>query len=168
MERRTALKAIWGAAGAAVAAVVALPGVSFFLDPLLRPQKTRGVWKKLVRLQSLPEEHPSPYAVVGERVDAWTRHPSERLGTVWLTRKKDGQVQALSGECPHFGCGLKYSADHTEFQCPCHASYFAPDGTAKSGPAPRAMDSLETKIDNGFVHVRFVKFRPQRKDKVEV
>jgi len=49
------------------------------------------------------------------------------LGAVWLRRGSDGTIAALSGTCPHLGCGLGLDAKGG-FACPCHESHFGPDG----------------------------------------
>jgi cytochrome b6-f complex iron-sulfur subunit len=51
---------------------------------------------------------------------------------------KDGEgVYAISTVCTHLGCIVKPSA--TGFECPCHGSKFAADGTVVKGPAPTAL-----------------------------
>ena len=37
--------------------------------------------------------------------------------------------------CPHMGCALKYNALEHTWDCPCHGSRFAEDGTVLDGPA---------------------------------
>jgi Rieske Fe-S protein len=105
--------------------------------------------------------------VIGEQTDAWTRASQVRLGMVWLRRKGD-KVVALNAECPHLGCKVAFRADHKGFACPCHDSSFSIDGEHLGGPAPRSMDPLETRVVDGQVEVRFVRFRAQVKERVEI
>jgi Rieske Fe-S protein len=51
--------------------------------------------------------------------------------------KDAGGVYAISTICTHLGCIVKPSA--TGFDCPCHGSKFAHDGTVVKGPAPAAL-----------------------------
>lgn len=37
--------------------------------------------------------------------------------------------------CPHMGCALKYNPHERTWDCPCHGSRFAGDGTVLDGPA---------------------------------
>ncbi len=37
--------------------------------------------------------------------------------------------------CPHLGCALKWNAQEHSWDCPCHGSRFAEDGTLLDGPA---------------------------------
>jgi cytochrome b6-f complex iron-sulfur subunit len=50
-------------------------------------------------------------------------------------------VWAISTVCTHLGCIVK--AGPQGFECPCHGSRFAPDGTVTKGPAPRALPWLQ-------------------------
>lgn len=46
-------------------------------------------------------------------------------------------VFAVSTVCTHLGCIVKAGAEG--FDCPCHGSRFAKDGSVTKGPAPRAL-----------------------------
>jgi Rieske Fe-S protein len=59
---------------------------------------------------------------------------------VALVRDAEG-VFAVSLVCTHLGCIVKPSA--TGFDCPCHGSRFAPDGSVTHGPAPVALHWIE-------------------------
>jgi cytochrome b6-f complex iron-sulfur subunit len=48
-----------------------------------------------------------------------------------------GEVWAVSRVCTHLGCLVKQEAGG--FQCPCHGSRFALDGSVVKGPAPKAL-----------------------------
>ncbi|MEK7751083.1 MAG: ubiquinol-cytochrome c reductase iron-sulfur subunit [Acidobacteriota bacterium] len=56
--------------------------------------------------------------------------------SVAVFRDAEG-VYAISLICTHLGCIVKSQADG--FDCPCHGSRFALDGSVKKGPAPRAL-----------------------------
>ncbi|MBM4088025.1 MAG: Rieske 2Fe-2S domain-containing protein [Planctomycetes bacterium] len=53
--------------------------------------------------------------------------------SVALFRDAEG-VYAISTICTHLGCLVKSTSEG--FECPCHGSRFAPDGTVTKGPAP--------------------------------
>ncbi|WP_421654342.1 Rieske 2Fe-2S domain-containing protein [Leptothermofonsia sp. ETS-13] len=38
--------------------------------------------------------------------------------------------------CTHLGCTFPWNAVDQQFQCPCHGSLYASDGTVIRGPAP--------------------------------
>jgi menaquinol-cytochrome c reductase iron-sulfur subunit len=158
-----------GAAGsAAIGALLAVPGASYLLDPLLRGGSEKGRWIRVADFASLSKERPVSAPVVGELVDAWTKASNVRLGTVWLKVTGDDQVSAWNAECPHLGCKVSFDAEKTRFGCPCHDSFFSLDGKVQGGPAPRPMDTLDARVKDGHVEVRFVRFRAQTKERIEI
>lgn len=60
--------------------------------------------------------------------------------SVALFRDAEG-VYAISTICTHLGCVVKAAAGG--FECPCHGSRFAPDGSVTKGPAPKALPWLQ-------------------------
>lgn len=51
---------------------------------------------------------------------------------------RDGEgVYAISTVCTHLGCIVKSATDG--FECPCHGSRFAGNGSVVKGPAPRSL-----------------------------
>jgi cytochrome b6-f complex iron-sulfur subunit len=57
-----------------------------------------------------------------------------------LFRDADG-VYAISIVCTHLGCIVKPTPNG--FECPCHGSGFAPDGSVVRGPAPKPLSWLK-------------------------
>jgi nitrite reductase/ring-hydroxylating ferredoxin subunit len=62
--------------------------------------------------------------------------------SVALYRDAEG-VYAISTICTHLGCVVKTGAGG--FECPCHGSRFAADGSVTKGPAPKALPWLAVK-----------------------
>jgi Rieske Fe-S protein len=60
--------------------------------------------------------------------------------SVAIFRDQDG-VYAISKVCTHLGCIVKKSVDG--FECPCHGSRFAADGSVTKGPAPQPLAWLK-------------------------
>ena len=65
---------------------------------------------------------------------------------------RDGEgVYAISTVCTHLGCIVKPTA--SGFECPCHGSQFALDGSVIKGPAPRALPWLQVSARSGTLIV---------------
>lgn len=74
-------------------------------------------------------------------------------GRFYLVRLDDGGFLAVHRECTHLGCTVPWRSESGRFECPCHASMFDITGEVLSPPAPRPLDLLEVRIENGIVKV---------------
>jgi cytochrome b6-f complex iron-sulfur subunit len=108
--------------GACTACALAVPGVALFSSCAVQRLQS----DLPVDLTQFPE-----LATEGETVlvDAGLRQP------IAITRIGPGEsdYRVLGTECNHLNCGVNTSA--TGFDCPCHGSKFAADGTLLEGPA---------------------------------
>jgi menaquinol-cytochrome c reductase iron-sulfur subunit len=150
----------------AIAAATAIPAAAFVAAPI-SSKGAAGRWVRTLRLDQLVDGEPKRVAIVDDRRDAWTIERGVELGSVWVVKRGD-KVSAFSAVCPHLGCSVNIAPEAGGgFACPCHTSAFAPDGTRKSGPSPRDLDALATRIEEGFVAVDFRRFRIGIPEKVE-
>jgi menaquinol-cytochrome c reductase iron-sulfur subunit len=163
--RRGALRVLVGAGGAAFCCALAAPAAVFVAGPASGGGDGSGRWIKTIKLDALREGEPKKVAIVADKRDAWTLTKNVELGAAWLVRT-GGAVRALSAECPHLGCSIHAEAAG-DFACPCHASAFDPAGKRLSGPSPRDMDALDTKIEDGVILVDFKTYRTGTANKVE-
>jgi menaquinol-cytochrome c reductase iron-sulfur subunit len=155
--RRSFLGALLAMGGACVGALLSVPLSRFAIFPLIR-ETTDTKWSPLGarnEFSSLPD--PTVRTIQIERVDGWRRAISERA--VYVTKDSQGEVRVLSSVCPHLGCTVPWNRDKKQFICPCHNAIFSSDGARISGPALRGMDTLESKIEDGQLQVRFQYFR---------
>lgn len=69
-----------------------------------------------------------------------------RLGlrNVAAYRSRDGQLHAVSARCTHLGCTVAFNNAEETWDCPCHGSRFALDGSVLQGPATRPLSRLDT------------------------
>ncbi|MEA5456006.1 FAD-dependent oxidoreductase [Sinomonas sp. JGH33] len=56
-------------------------------------------------------------------------------------REDDGSLRALTAACTHLGCTVEFNASARTWDCPCHGSRFALDGSVIHGPAERPLSS---------------------------
>jgi Rieske Fe-S protein len=59
--------------------------------------------------------------------------------TVFVIKSGANEVRVFDAACPHVRCALRFNKEKQRFDCPCHRSSFALNGTKLSGPAPRDM-----------------------------
>jgi Rieske Fe-S protein len=50
-------------------------------------------------------------------------------------RDDKGGLQLRSAACTHLGCVVHWNSTEGCWDCPCHGSHFAPDGSVLNGPA---------------------------------
>ena len=61
-----------------------------------------------------------------------------------VSKDDEGNVHTLSATCTHLGCLVKFNSADRSWDCPCHGSRFAADGSVFHGPAvqPLANEQL--------------------------
>jgi menaquinol-cytochrome c reductase iron-sulfur subunit len=141
---------------------IALGG--FGIMPALK--KREPVWSDAGTVEDLIADQPQERRFFEIVRSGWQSRKQER--SVWLVRKADGKVVAYTANCPHLGCGYRWISDHNRFECPCHGSFFDLNGKVLAGPAPRSLDTIETKIENGRLLVRHEVFQLGTTRKVAV
>jgi menaquinol-cytochrome c reductase iron-sulfur subunit len=165
-DRRGALKTLAVVGGAVGCGALAVPTVRFLVAPALGGAGA-GRWIKTLPIDSLTEGEPKRVALVADHRDAWTLDKDVELGAAWLLRK-GSEVVAWSTVCPHLGCAVDKNATGGGFNCPCHDSSFDADGRRLTGPSPRGLDTLASKVEEGFVHIDFQRFRQGTPEKEPV
>jgi len=158
IDRRTLLRS-WHALAAAVAGLSAIPAGLFFAFGA-RPWGAAagggtGDWIDLGPVTDIGEGPWTARRLRRETLDRWKKTVVDE--SVYL-RKQGEAIEAISALCTHTGCLVQRISNG--FGCPCHKSDFDEEGKPTSGPAPRPLDRLETKVEGGRVKLRFVKFRP--------
>lgn len=78
---------------------------------------------------------------------------------------QQGAILALYQKCPHLGCTVPWRDSYTRddprsgdsysgwFLCPCHGSTYSPAGVLVFGPAPRSMDTIGVRIEDGNITI---------------
>jgi glycine/D-amino acid oxidase-like deaminating enzyme/nitrite reductase/ring-hydroxylating ferredoxin subunit len=65
------------------------------------------------------------------------------LQRIAACRDEKGQLHLHSAACTHLGCVVHWNTLEQCWDCPCHGSQFAPDGTALNGPAVQPLAKVK-------------------------
>jgi menaquinol-cytochrome c reductase iron-sulfur subunit len=156
-SRRSFLGVLLGLASSVIGALLAIPVVRYLIFPLTAASKESGFSAAGPLSEASAAPGPLSRTLDVKQQDGWRK--IESSPKVYLI-KTGTTVQALSAICPHLGCILPWDASRKEFVCPCHGGVFGPDGSYRSGPPRRGMDTLETRVTGGTVMVKYQTFRP--------
>ena len=162
--RRTFLGWMSRAIAGVIGLVVGIPLVGYTILPALKRQKLS--WHDVGPVESVEPASPKEMACIHSVTDGWQKTTTKK--SVWAVKDGKGAITVFSPLCTHLGCGYRWEADQRQFYCPCHNSYFALDGKVLAGPAPRPLDSLPVKIENGRVLVVYKEFKAGAAAKIEL
>lgn len=164
------------ATGALATLTPLVVGLRAFFAPLAQTSKRPKV--RVALLSQVPDDGmPRNFPVKTDRIDAWTKYPAQRIGSVYLIRQPGAELpRALSAKCPHAGCFVGYTSGDELFRCPCHTSAFKLDGSRARGDAevaPRGMDELPVELRSVAgadgtqeVWVEFIDFQTGHKEAI--
>jgi menaquinol-cytochrome c reductase iron-sulfur subunit len=157
LSRRSFLGVLLGFGTVVMGAALSVPLIRFALHPLLTKTTEIG-WSDVGNINEFASlTVPMKKLIRVQQLDAWRKIVSEKA--IYVLPMKGGLPRILSPICPHLGCSIPWNETKEEFICPCHGAVFAKNGSTLSGPAPRAMDELESKVENGMLKVRYQYFR---------
>jgi quinol---cytochrome c reductase iron-sulfur subunit, bacillus type len=173
-DRRSFLKLISALGSGLVALLAGIPAVTAFVSPAVR-KRTTDEWLALGETDFFDWDVPNRIDMPMTVQDAWVE--SRVLRSMWVYTQDGENFTVYNGRCTHLGCQYAYQEEpmpefHEEpnvFHCPCHHAIFEPDdGRVIRGPAPRPLDTLETRIEDGVLYARYEDFRVGIPDKVPV
>jgi glycine/D-amino acid oxidase-like deaminating enzyme/nitrite reductase/ring-hydroxylating ferredoxin subunit len=107
-------------------------------DPARKPLKAAGTF--VSENLTVPKNF-AEYIAPGEKSSWDELEPGQgaivRKGMTKVAAYRDeqGKLHLRSARCPHLGCHVHWNSFERCWDCPCHGSQFAPDGTALNGPA---------------------------------
>jgi glycine/D-amino acid oxidase-like deaminating enzyme/nitrite reductase/ring-hydroxylating ferredoxin subunit len=64
-----------------------------------------------------------------------------------MYRDDAGTLHCVSAVCTHLGCVVGFNEAERTWECPCHGSRFAPDGTVVQGPANQPLPTVHPTPD---------------------
>ncbi len=164
--RRKFLKWATGASALLSAALAGVPVLRAFVSPAFR-SPTSETWIKLGDVETFDLDIPTKVDFVETVTDAWVEN--RVLRGVWVYTADGEHFTVYSGRCTHLGCGYAFEKVTGHFKCPCHEGVFdVKSGGVLAGPPPRALDTLEWKIEDGFLYCAYRDFRVGVEQKVAV
>ncbi len=122
-------------------------GIRFLIGNSLEPKQEH--WVEVGQLESLTagEVHRVKYRLRAK--DAW--RTVEQTGAIFAMSDDGETYTVLDATCTHLGCLVRWKESENHFACPCHSAFFDRRGEVVSGPPPRRLRRLETKIENGVL-----------------
>lgn len=140
----------WGMAMSASAATIITAGIRGEEHPHAHAfSARRHPWATLRRM--LGEAADTVKRGIGDRVAAPDAEPGPGEAAI-LGRGndrravyvgEDGHRYEVSAVCTHLGCIVAWNSGERTWDCPCHGSRFAVDGTVMEGPATRPLGRVE-------------------------
>ena len=143
--------------------------LSSVVSSIVRPIAEKLSGNKFVQFPgfaSLALEAPTKLGVQVVQKDAFLQQ--KVYHEVWVVKHSAGDASVFSPTCSHLGCQFGWDASSKTFICPCHASIFAMSGKVLGGPAPRPLDTLQYKIENGELYVEWRAFEPGIQQKIAI
>lgn len=161
--RRKFLKLVIGVLASTNAFVLGIPFVRSLIGTAI---KKKPGWSRVTEIDSLPEGQ--PFEVKFETMTEDAYHYANVLYSLWVIKHSTDRVTVFSPICPHLGCHFLWDPKIERFACPCHASVFSIDGKVLYGPAPRPLDTLPYRIDNGVLFIQWERFKVGVQEKISI
>ncbi len=153
MTRRKFLQ-VWQVATGMIISFISAPAIYFWLTDRSGSTEIDDRWIDAGSIEDLPIDQWRKEMLFFQRQDRWASF--ERKELIYIYRSEQ-DIIVFSAICPHAACLIRKNDEG--FGCPCHKSSFASDGIVLSGPSPRSLDRLHTKVEDGRLYVKYEKFR---------
>lgn len=133
LNRRQFLNFLTGATLAATAGSAAYAAGQFFLPPNEAAGANGAIFAKDILGNPIPAAQilatpPGSRALVA----GLAGEPTYLI----VTEQHQLDPIGIVNNCTHLGCTFPWNPVDQQFQCPCHGSLYAPDGSVIRGPAP--------------------------------
>lgn len=154
-NRRNFFSWMIGIAASAIGLGLAIPLASYVISPAMKRRKTS--WAEVGPTEGLHVGEPAELEYAGTVKDGWRTVTAKKA--IWAVKQPAGEIVVFSPICPHLGCGFRWDAEDKAFKCPCHGSVFDVTGHVVAGPAPRSLDVLPSKVEQGNLLVIYKQFK---------
>lgn len=153
--RRRFFQWVTRAAAGFIGFSLAVPLIGYLISPAFK--RRAQTWVDVAAVNDLSIGTPKQLEYVATVQDGYLETKMQKA--VWAVKKADGQVTVFSPMCTHLGCGYHWDGGEQKFKCPCHGSVYDISGRVLAGPAPRPLDALPSKVDNGRLLVMYKEFK---------
>jgi menaquinol-cytochrome c reductase iron-sulfur subunit len=143
---------------------LAVPLAGYVVSPALK--RREGQWTDIGPVDRLPDGEPAQLEYVTTARDGYME--SRIRKAVWAVKQGEGGVTVYAPMCTHLGCGYTWDPADRRFECPCHLSNFSISGEVLGGPAPRPLDRLPSKVENGRLLIVYKEFKAGLPRQVEL
>lgn len=153
--RRSFFAWMTGLATSLIGLGLAIPLAGYVIAPALKRRESS--WVAVGTTDHLRTGEPEELEYASTVKDGW-RTVTAKKG-IWAIKQPVGEVIVFSPTCPHLGCGFRWDTGDRTFKCPCHGSVFDVTGKVLAGPAPRSLDVLPSKVEQGNLLVLYKEFK---------
>ena len=143
---------------------LAIPLVGYVMFPAFKRRESS--WVDVGSQDEVPVGEPAQLDYVATIHDGYVETKSQKA--IWAVKQPDGEVTVFSPMCTHLGCGYTWDRGDKKFKCPCHGSVFDLSGQVLGGPAPRPLDRLPAKVENGRLLVTYKEFKAGVREQSEL
>lgn len=162
--RRTLFAWIIGIASGLIGLGLAIPLAGYVISPALK--RREASWVEVGPTDHLPTGEPVELEYASAVKDGWRTVTAKKA--VWAIKQPTGNIAVFSPICPHLGCGFRWDAGDNTFKCPCHGSVYDVNGKVLAGPAPRPLDVLPSRVEQGKLFVMYKEFKSGLAQSVEL
>jgi menaquinol-cytochrome c reductase iron-sulfur subunit len=162
--RRRFFQWITRAAAGFIGLGLAVPLIGYVVSPALR--RRMQSWVEVGTVDELSVGEPKQLEYVATIHDGYVETTTHKA--IWAVKQPDGEVTVFSPLCTHLGCGYNWDETDKKFKCPCHGSVYDVTGQVLAGPAPRRLDALPSKVEEGRLLVMYKEFKSGVKNQVEL
>lgn len=162
--RRKFFQWVTRAAAGLIGVSLAIPLVGYVVSPALK--RRDKAWVEVGGVDELTAGVPKPLDYIATIRDGYVETKMQKA--VWAVKQTDGRVTVFSPMCTHLGCGYAWDDGEKKFKCPCHGSVFDVSGEVVAGPAPRQLDRLPSKVENGRLLVIYKEFKSGVREQAEL
>jgi menaquinol-cytochrome c reductase iron-sulfur subunit len=152
------------AVSSVIGAGLAVPLAGYVMAPAFR--RRARPWVEVGTLAELAVAQPKQLEYIQTIQDGWMATKVHKA--VWAVKHSERDVTVFSPICPHLGCGFHWDGVEQKFKCPCHGSVYDLSGRVLGGPAPRPLDVLPSRVEDGRLLVIYKEFKAGLREAIEI